>query len=448
MQSIPTFHKAGSTASASRVSSSKIDFRGSASNTSSRKTFSRIPTATRRVSSSTDSSFTERSSLSTIRSLKGKQRAQENLTNDSELIQEIKTLEGYKAKAISAEKQTTSLVKENNNLQYEVETLRILLTPLEDEIGSLRHSLGESEIRLGEQERQQANEQARADGLASELEATKAKNDRFITNMRHAAEQLEASQAERIELTQQLEAERAARNADSEFLQSQQQEMQEQLTAKQKLESELQELRPAHQREQRQKLEVEQLYTEILDERRILQMRCDDLDGLVESMCRFGETLQEIKKRQQDINTQIATLNGSVEVEREQLRRDHLEVLAQYRSHIDNIGELEVNYIDRINVLEGHIVTLQELIQGNNHSHETEFTREASLIDRLEGLIENNNRCKDDTLDELRPELAEATTAMNLFCSQQSPQAERQELSPPSSSIIALSSSQATDKRG
>ncbi|KAL4956967.1 hypothetical protein BDW69DRAFT_59089 [Aspergillus filifer] len=461
MESIPTLHKAGSAESTSqRVSSSKIDNRGSASSTSFRKAPSRIPTATRRVSSSTDGSFTDCSSLSTIRSPKGKQRAQENSTDDSELIQEIKILEGYKAKAISAEKQTTSLVKENNNLRNEVEALRIRSDPLENEIKSLRHNLGEYKIRLGEQERQRANQKKRADGLASELEIIKAQKDTLITKLRYAEEQLKASQSRLGDLTQQLEAEKAARKK-SEVLQSQldpiaqkyanlQQELQEQLAGKQKYESELEELRSAHQQERRQKLEVENLYTEVLAQRNDLELRCTELHGLVESMRRFGKTLVEIKQCQQDTNAQIATLNGNTEEVREQLRGNHLDMLGQYRLHIDNIREFEVNYIDRRNVLEGHITTLQELIDRNNDSQETYIARKASLIDRLEEFLENNNRPKDDILDldKLRHRLAEATAAMNVLCSQQNPQAEHQELSPPSSPITAISSSQATDKEG
>ncbi|KAL4797309.1 hypothetical protein BDV19DRAFT_387480 [Aspergillus venezuelensis] len=349
-------------------------------------------------------------------------------------------LEGYKVKAISVEKQATSLFEENNSLRSEIGTLKNRSKLLENEIESLRHNLGECRVFLGEQEIQLANEKARADGFASELE-TKAQND--ITNIRHAAEQLEASQTECIVLTQQLEAEKAARNADSKVLQSQvdtivqenanlQQELQEQLAEKQKFESDLKELRSAHQREQRQRLELKDLYTE--------------LDGLVESMRRFAETLEEIKQRQHDTNTQIATLNGSTEEEREQLRRDHLDVLGQYRSHIDNIRELGVIYTDC--VLEGHIATLQELIQRNNDAQETGAVWEALVLDRLEEFIETINRPKDDTLDELRHELAKATAAMNLLYSQQSPQADHQGLNPPSSPIIAISSSQAPEKEG
>ncbi|KAL4944229.1 hypothetical protein BDV06DRAFT_220495 [Aspergillus oleicola] len=503
--SIPRLYKAGSAANTPhRVSSSTIDQPVSISSGSSGEIPSRIPTVKRRGSSSDDSSFKKCSSHGTIRNPKEKQAIQQYPTDDSKLIKEIKTLEGYKERAISAGERITAHREENSKLRSETSALKSRLNPLENEISILKHNIDQSKLRLAEREKQRDDEQARADGLASQLEINKAQKTHLdkalrvakvwlktkqsrlarlaelTDNLREKAEERANFESERTlelgYLTKQLDAEKTARKVESESLQSQLdtitqenadllREAQQQRTANQNLGSELELLRSAQQERKElikekseaigQRDEAEAKCAGLLEERhkleercRELEERCGKLDGLVESMRRFGATLEDIKQRQEATGNHIASLETCTREEREQARQDHLDVIKEYRSNVGNLRELEENYTNRKKMLEGHISMLQGLCQSNGDSRDRNSAQDVALLNQLATIFANSNQPIRDTLDEFRREFAEVTAAMSHVCVQQLPQADCQELSPPSSPSIVTPSAQVTEKGG
>ncbi|KAL4781882.1 hypothetical protein BJX76DRAFT_359471 [Aspergillus varians] len=445
MSSIPKYHRAGSAASASASASYPVSqffyaastsSRSSVSSGSSRDGPSRIPKLKVAVSNSGQVDLTDGHSCA-IDSTRGwEQEIQRRQAVDSELIPQLRSIERYKQEAISAEKKLLERSKENDELQSEVASLhgrlsdeRILASQLQTAEGKNRElekgwRLAVAEFnteRWQKRELEKTVDNLKTQQMVREEENEKAKFELEQT-LRSAAQQLSEAQTQEEESRQITETLRFQ-------LEEAEKEAKLHLTGRNNLVSEFNELRSRHQKAVKDKSDAEAQCADLLDQQRILEERCSQLDGLSESMAKFGAILNDIKEQQTATDNRVRGLATNRDEERERSNQDHLDIINRYSSHFNNMDELERKYGQRDRDLESRIAILQEgLRQSSNSSFErdtalaaqlgTMATSLMALPDQLERLIDNKEHPALQTLDQMRHKLTEAIAAMSNMYSQ------------------------------